>query len=198
MRESLLAGMKAATQGKLDSLKLDALKIINLLISKASTRRARRLQAMSMSVDYGVDIPDSLAAEAAALTTTLNNNKDAFNKGMQTAYIAAEKKRTGKDVTLTVAAQEAKSVTTTAAPTPAPPTPTPPTPVSPTPSPPTPPTPMPPTPTGGGGGSASPAPAPEEEESNTGMIIGIIIGVIGGVGLLGFLFYMYKKKKAAE
>ena len=30
------------------------------------------------------------------------------------------------------------------------------------------------------------------------MIAGIIVGVIGGVALLGFLFYMYKKKKGAE
>jgi len=30
------------------------------------------------------------------------------------------------------------------------------------------------------------------------MIVGIVIGVIAGVALLGFLFYMYKKKKGAE
>merc|ERR1719235_1827202 len=62
----------------------------------------------------------------------------------------------------------------TAAPTPTPPVPTPPTPTPPAP------------------------PAEEEEGDNTGMIVGIIVGVLGGVAILGGVFYMYKKKKAAE
>jgi len=203
LSQGLVDGFMSAVAelaGKLttDSILLDKFTLSDPPATRRLTQDApRRLQAKKLDVDYSAEIPDGVTTSATDLGKTLVANKGAFETAMTSSYKTAYKAATGKDppgFTGVIASDKAgvKVVQVTPAPTPAP---TP----GPTPAP-TPPTgPVAPSPTPGPGPSApSPAPKAEEEEDNTGMIVGIVVGVILGAAALGGIFYMYKKKKAAE
>jgi len=161
--------------------------VTSMTLDAVTTRR--RLAPMKMSAAYEVSLPKDI--KVADIASSISASTDAFNSGMAQAYADAEEQRTGTRPTLTVKAGEIEVITP--APTPAPPPPATPSPPAATPSPPAP-TPSPPAPSGGG--APAPAPPPEEEEGgdNTGMIVGIIIGVVAGIGILGGFFYVYKIK----
>jgi len=158
----------------------------------------RRLALKSLTVDYSVLIPDDVTTDPTTLGNTLVANKDAFESTMASKYAEAYEANTGSappGFTGVKASDTAGVKVVTVPPvTAAPATDAPTTPA---------------TATGGGGavtqapgpvaspGAPSPAPA-EEEDSNTGMIVGIVVGVVLGAAVLGGVFYMYKKKKAAE
>jgi len=163
----------------------------------------RRLATKSLTVDYSVLIPDSVTTDPAELGNTLVSNKAAFESTMASSYAEAYEANTGSPppgFTGVKASDTAgvKVITVPPPPAPAPPAPTPPSPPPPAPTPPAvgPPAP-PPGPAPGPSAPSAPG-AAEEEDSNTGMIVGIVVGVILGAAVLGGVFYMYKKKKAAE
>jgi hypothetical protein len=147
---------------------------------------SRRLAVKSLNVDYSVKVPPSITTDPNELGNTLVANKAAFESTMSSSYAAAYEANTGAapaGFTGVTASDTVGVKIITKAP---PPTPTPtPTPDAPTPT---------PTP----GAPAPPAATADDEDDNTGMIVGIIVGVVLGVAALGGIFYMYKKKKAAE
>jgi len=180
LKKGLVAGLKAAVK---DFATLDesAIRIKSLTLTAARLQR-RRLAPMKVVVDYAVVVPATMAASVDTLAESIKTSTEAFNSAMTEAYVAAETARTGEAPTVTITASTEVGVKT-AAPTPAPPPP-------PTPKPTPKPTPAPPPP-------ATTA-APEEEGGGGGGMIGGIIGGLAGVGLLGFIFYMYKKKQAQQ
>jgi hypothetical protein len=144
----------------------------------------RRLPPMKLTVDYSVLIPSSVSVSPEDLGATLVANKGAFESTLSSSYAAAYKANTGNDppgFTGVVASEVAGVKVVTVAPPTQAPTQAP-VPVSDTVAP----------------SAPSKPKAAEEEEDNTGMIVGIVVGVILGVAALGGIFYMYKKKKAAE
>jgi len=202
----LVAGFMAAVAELAGLLTADNINLDKFTLSDPTRRLsedvARRLQAKKLDVDYSVLIPEGVSTSPDDLGKTLVANKGAFETSMADGYKAAYKAATGIDppgftgviasetFTSKVEAPPTPAPTPAPAPAPAPaPTPTP----TPTPTPPPAPTPT-PTPSA----PSAPAPAGEEEEDNTGMIVGIVVGVILGAAALGGIFYMYKKKKAAE
>jgi len=208
LSKGLLDGFVAAVSELKGLLTQDNIGLNEFTLSPTSRRlsedESRRLQAQKLAVDYSVLIPAGVSTSPEALGETLVANKAAFESTMTSSYAAAFEANTGAapaGFTGVVASSTAGVLTVT----PAPPTPAPTPPPAPTPTPtetPTPtPTPTPPpapTPTPTPTPPAPPAPAAEEEEDNTGMIVGIIVGVVLGGAALGGIFWMYKKKKAAE
>jgi len=141
---------------------------------------SRRLQAKKLTVDFFAVIPAGSTMSAQALGESFVANKAKFEQAMGDSYAAAYEANTGAAPAgfTGVTASDKVEIDTGDSPgtTPGGGEPLP----SPTP------------------GGAAPSPAAEEEGDNTGMIVGIIVGVILGLGALGGLFYLYKKKKAAE
>jgi hypothetical protein len=170
--------------------------ITNIIIitRRLSEAQKRQLQGAKLKIEYELVTTDP--AEAQAVEETLDDPTKAagFASAFSTALVEKEA-ASGRTVVVKEIVPEKAVVTSVTeaviiAPTPAPgpssdPTPTP----TPTPTPPA--------------ASPTPAPAPaaekeEEEESDNGAVIGGAVGGVVGVGVLGAVFYMYKKKNAQE
>jgi type II secretory pathway pseudopilin PulG len=201
LRESLAAAVANASQA-LKSITANDIQIRDITLTPARrlagvTWSGRRLAQSKLSVDYAIAVPQSMAAQAAAMSSELASNTAAFQNTFETKYKAAETARLGYEPVIATTISTTVGVETPA-PTQPPatmgPAPTP----APTPAPPPPPPTPTPTPTPAPAPAPAPAPKEEEESDGTGTIIGAAVGAIAGVGLLGFLFYMYKKKQAAE
>jgi len=196
---------KSLTKGLLDAVsigipafagKIDASNILLELFKLTDPGRrltdgtSRRLAVKKLSVDYAILVPPGVTTSPDALGATLVSNKGAFESTMATSYAAAYQANTGSapaGFTGVTAASTAGTRTVTVAPAPSPTPPPSPNPV-PAPTPPSSPSPSP----------SAPSPSTEEGDDNTGMIVGVVVGVILGCAALGGIFYMYKKKKAAE
>jgi hypothetical protein len=201
LKTSLVAGVVAATP-ELAGIDEDSI-TINSLTLTAVRRLAdggRRLAASSLEVDYSILVPASVTTSAADLAANIVANKAVFETTMSTSYAAEYEKATGSaPVGLVVTASTEAGVKTVTVPpaTEAPATEAPATEAPATEAPtesPTKATAPPPSPTE----APAPATSEEEEESDSGAMIGGIVGAIVGVAVLGGCYYMYKKKNAQE
>jgi len=165
-------------------------------VELTATRRLSSPQRQLLSytyrkdIDYSIIFPASEAGKVDSIASSLSSNKSAFASRISSAYRKAEEERTGEAINVSVAIVdnfEIQRVTTTTTPAPTTKTTKPPTTTktsTPTPDPTT------------AAPTTTKKASDEEEESNTGMIAGGVIGALGGVCCLGFLFYMWKKKNA--
>merc|ERR1719329_738737 len=198
VKTALVAGVIAATP-ELSGINEDSI-IINGFTLTPVRRLAnggRRLAAKSLKVDYSIIVPPGVATSPADLAASIVANKAAFESTMSTSYKEAYEAATGSPppgftgvtasteagtrvVTVAPSAPSAGSTeapaTTKAPATTAAPSPTE-APSAPAPSP-----------------TEAPAAATaDEEESDSGAMVGGIVGAIVGVAVLGGCYYMYKK-----
>merc|ERR1719159_2130845 len=132
---------------------------------------ARRLPEMALKVDYEILVADAAAADVIKATLADPTKNAAFTTAFSEAYTAAEASKGRTVEGLTVVQSVETTVKTETGIIPAPTTTT--------------------------EAPAAPAPAPkEEEEEDDGSAA--VIGGVGGAGVLGGAFYMYKKKSQAS
>jgi len=182
LKGSLVAGLEAASPD-LSSLSTDNIMIKHLTLTpvrRLGAAAGRRLAMSKLTVDYAIEVPNTMASQVDSLGTTIASNTDAFNAAMAEKYIALEKGRTGSEPIVTVAASKEITIET-----PVPterPVETATIPGSVVPSSPKP----------------SSSPTAEKDEDNVGTIVGSCMGAVAGISLLAFLLYMYKKRKSEE
>jgi hypothetical protein len=209
---SIFAAVESVSKGTVSSKEdVEVFGITGTPVRRLTIENVRRLAPTKLTVDYGITVEEDSAggSKGSTLGSAITGSAASFATAMTESFKAAEKARTGEEPVVTIVqsseiAVEQKTVVVTPAPTPAPtpkptPAPTPkPTP-APTPKPATPrPTPVPATPRPTPRPAPAAAPAEEDEGGGSGAIIGGVVGGIAGIGLLGGLFYLYKKKQASE
>merc|ERR1711959_850110 len=179
---------------------------IEVISRRLSEAEQRQLQGPKLKVEY--ELVTTSLAEATSVQETLADPTKAasFTAAFSTALVekeaAAGRTVVVKEIIAEPATVTSETVAVVVSPTPAPapgapaPGPSPGT----APSPPPPPPPAPPTPAGGAPATPAPTPAAEseEEESDNGAVIGGVVGGVVGLGVLGGVAYMFKKKSAGQ
>jgi len=175
---------------------------IEVVTRRLSQAEQRRLQGTKLKIEY--ELVTTSLDEATEVQKTLADPTKAasFGAAFSTALVEKEaasgRTVTVKEIVPEPATVTSKTVAVVITPTPAPSPGTETETEAPTPTPTPTPTPATATPTPAPTPAAEAAKKEEEEESDNGAVIGGVVGGVVGLGVLGGIVYMYKKKSAQE